>query len=500
MPPKKRGGKATPKGKGRGRGKKVEDEVQDGDDSIDQTEEDSQDDATADVDMSQEQNNDVDGQDEELNTDQDQDTAEDDQDDGEGQGQKRKAEENGDGSDDDDDEESPVKRIKTDDADKPITLFCGNLDPDLSSETLSGFFETNGIIVTNPRKIGFKRFGYVDVKPEDLDAALEMTGKELNGEPITIEKSKPRTQETTTRVQGGDSKTLFVKGFKESVTEDDLRNYFENKDEGIIVTEIRLPKNRGGMSKGFGYVVFETEDVLEQVMKDNADAEMDGEKLFLDYTDEKSKHIGKGGNKEFGPSKVLFVRNLAFQVSEDELKTIFAGCEACRIPPNEYGQSKGFGFVEFKSVEDAESAKKEKDGVEINGRVVQLAFANDKPGGNAGARAGGGGGYGGGGGGGGRYGGRSGGGGGWGRGGGGGGWGGGGGRRGGGGYGGGGYGGGGGWGGGGRSGGGGGGRWGGGGGGRGGGGRGGRGGGGGWGGGGGGRGRGGGGGGFGRRW
>jgi len=42
-----------------------------------------------------------------------------------------------------------------------------------------------------------------------------------------------------------------------------------------------------------------------------------------------------------GPSKVIFVRNLAFQVSEDELKDIFEGCKACRIPPNEYGQSKG---------------------------------------------------------------------------------------------------------------------------------------------------------------
>lgn len=48
----------------------------------------------------------------------------------------------------------------------------------------------------------------------------------------------------------GDSKTLFVKGFKESVTEEELKDFFENKDEGVVVTEIRLPKNRGGLSKG----------------------------------------------------------------------------------------------------------------------------------------------------------------------------------------------------------------------------------------------------------
>lgn len=47
-----------------------------------------------------------------------------------------------------------------------------------------------------------------------------------------------------------------------------------------------------------------------------------------------------------------------------------------------------FGFVEFESVEAAETAKSDKDGLEIQGRVVQLAFANDKPGGNAGAGSG----------------------------------------------------------------------------------------------------------------
>lgn len=42
------------------------------------------------------------------------------------------------------------------------------------------------------------------MKPQDVDKALELTGKILNDEPITIEKSKPRTQEAQGgRVQGG---------------------------------------------------------------------------------------------------------------------------------------------------------------------------------------------------------------------------------------------------------------------------------------------------------
>ena len=51
-----------------------------------------------------------------------------------------------------------------------------------------------------------------------------------------------------------------------------------------------------------------------------------------------------------------------------------------------------FAFVEFSSVDDAVSAQKEKDGLEINGRSVQLAFATDKESDGGGRRRGGGGG------------------------------------------------------------------------------------------------------------
>ena len=39
-----------------------------------------------------------------------------------------------------------------------VSLFCGNLDPDLTSETLKGFFEANGIEVLAARKSERKRY------------------------------------------------------------------------------------------------------------------------------------------------------------------------------------------------------------------------------------------------------------------------------------------------------------------------------------------------------
>jgi len=49
----------------------------------------------------------------------------------------------------------------------------------------------------------------------------------------------------------------------------------------------------------FGYVVFDSEDTVERVMKDKQGQQLDGETVFLDYTDEKSSHA-QGSKKEFG--------------------------------------------------------------------------------------------------------------------------------------------------------------------------------------------------------
>lgn len=47
-------------------------------------------------------------------------------------------------------------------------------------------------------------------------------------------------------------------------------------------------------------MVFDTEEALERMMKEKQGEKLDGEELFLDYTDEKSQHQSGGKNKEFG--------------------------------------------------------------------------------------------------------------------------------------------------------------------------------------------------------
>ena len=100
----------------------------------------------------------------------------------------------------------------------------------------------------------------------------------------------------------------------------------------------------------------------------------------------------------------LFVGNLPFSCTEDSLSEIFSAAgtvESVRIiTDRDSGRSKGFGFVEMATDEEAQRAIDEINGKDMGGRALTVNEA--RPMENRGGGGGGGGGYGGGGGGGGR--------------------------------------------------------------------------------------------------
>ena len=109
--------------------------------------------------------------------------------------------------------------------------------------------------------------------------------------------------------------------------------------------------------------------------------------------------------------KKLYVGNLSYDVDSSTLESLFAAHGTVQsaeiISDRETGRSKGFGFVEMGSEEEAQAAIAALNGQENNGRALTVNEAKPKEnrtggfggGGGGGGRSGGGGGYGGGGGG-----------------------------------------------------------------------------------------------------
>ncbi len=108
-------------------------------------------------------------------------------------------------------------------------------------------------------------------------------------------------------------------------------------------------------------------------------------------------------------STKLYVGNLSFGVTSDDLHEHFAQAGAVEsakvVEDRDTGRSRGFGFVEMSSAEEAQAAIEQFNGQDLDGRNLVVNEARPREeGGGGGSRGGGGGrgGYGGSGGGGGR--------------------------------------------------------------------------------------------------
>src|SRR2546421_319244 len=90
----------------------------------------------------------------------------------------------------------------------------------------------------------------------------------------------------------------------------------------------------------------------------------------------------------------LFIGGLAFSTTTERLRGGFAaareGAPATAGAHRDTGRSRGFGFVEMATAEDAEKAITQFNGKDLDGRQIRVEKAS--PGGAGGGRSGGGGG------------------------------------------------------------------------------------------------------------
>ena len=78
----------------------------------------------------------------------------------------------------------------------------------------------------------------------------------------------------------------------------------------------------------------------------------------------------------------LFVGSLSWNVTDDQLKEFFSAAgtvtSAKVITDRDSGRSKGFGFVEMSSDEEAQKAIKELNGKDLDGRAVNVSEARPR--------------------------------------------------------------------------------------------------------------------------
>lgn len=173
---------------------------------------------------------------------------------------------------------------------------------------------------------------------------------------------------------------VFFLGASPEVTEDQIREHFESCGEIAFVKLLM----RDGEPTGRGFVKFPEEESQRKALKLN-ESDFHGRTLKVELPRNKAGG-GGGGPRNSRPhdpgeeNNSVMLRNLSYNSTEEDLTDFFKDCgdiQGCRIMKDDEGKSRGFGFIDFESVDEAKKAVA-KHGQEVGGRSITVCFSRKR--------------------------------------------------------------------------------------------------------------------------
>ncbi|NXK20870.1 NUCL protein, partial [Arenaria interpres] len=258
------------------------------------------------------------------------------------------------------------------------TLFVKNLPYRLTEDEMREVFENAQEIRIVMNKDGnSKGMAYIQFKTEaEANKALEeKQGTEIDGRAMVIDFTGEKSHQDHQKGGGErESKTLIVNNLSYAASEETLQELFKK------ASSIKMPQNNQGRPKGYAFVEFSTAEDAREALNSCNNTEIEGRAIRLEFSApawQKGNMNARGGFNQ--QSKTLFVRGLSEDTTEETLRESFEGSISARIVTDrDTGSSKGFGFVDFSSPEDAKAAKEAMEDGEIDGNKVILDFAKPK--------------------------------------------------------------------------------------------------------------------------
>ncbi|CAI5447933.1 unnamed protein product [Caenorhabditis angaria] len=209
-----------------------------------------------------------------------------------------------------------------------------------------------------------------DVKEEQEDEEEENEQEDQPEDiPESSSKSQSKKSENDRVIESGS--TLFVKNLAFDTTDYSLETMFK-KRYGDRIKSAQISKKLNpaeptkNLSMGFGFVQFYRAEDAKLALKEMQGELLDGHclELKISHREQVDKDALKRKdiqNKEQGESTKLIIRNIPFEASVKEIESLFqtfGSVKMIRIPRKAglKNQHRGFGFVDFISVDEAKRA------------------------------------------------------------------------------------------------------------------------------------------------
>ncbi|OVA20893.1 RNA recognition motif domain [Macleaya cordata] len=188
------------------------------------------------------------------------------------------------------------------------------------------------------------------------------------------------TLETPTTQSDNESRTrLLAQNVPWSCTTEDIRNLFEK--HGTVV-DVELSMHNKTRNRGLAFVTMGSEEEAAAALTNLEAYELEGRTLKLAYAHTQKKK--KTSNVPNVPKYNVFVGNLSWKVTSAVLREFFSSMNDNVVSAEVIYQttdsrrSTGYGFVSFRSKEEAEAAISAYKGKTLMGRPIRLARSRRK--------------------------------------------------------------------------------------------------------------------------
>jgi len=165
------------------------------------------------------------------------------------------------------------------------------------------------------------------------------------------------------------TRTVFVGSLSESTNEQSLRELFSQYGTINRVNFIWSDREYG-IHKGAAFVQFSSAEEANAATGANGQ-ELDGRTIKVSMSGQRAAKRTQATD----PNKSVYIGNLTFEVTEDEIRQAFSNCgevTTIRLPKfQDTGKPRGFGYVTFDTVEARDNAL-QCNGMELAGRSIRV--------------------------------------------------------------------------------------------------------------------------------
>ncbi|PNS15858.1 hypothetical protein CAC42_4310 [Sphaceloma murrayae] len=196
------------------------------------------------------------------------------------------------------------------------------------------------------------------------NAASSVTGS--SGRGFGRDRENPHQPEAT--------KILYVGNLFFDLTVERLKAAFSPIGN---VVNCKIVTDTSGLSKGFGYVEFESVEEAARAIEELDQQELEGRRMAVQYHVRRTRTTERRGSSN-PPSKTLFIGNMSFQMSDKDLNDLFRQVKNVldvRVAiDRRSGQPRGFAHADFTDTASAEKAKSVLANKVVYGRQLRVDF------------------------------------------------------------------------------------------------------------------------------